>query len=349
MNPIKRFLFPCILIASAVAMAFLLTPQMGCKKEEPKPTSLPFVGDFWYKMQDGAHDDPLKVTDTSITVDVEILDDGGLTVTGRGICWGTTVNPSITGNRTSEGTGTGKFSSHINGLSPTGYYFIRAYATNSLGTAYGPCLPVHTFSGTMKDADSNSYYTILIGTREWMGENLRSTKLNDGTPILFEPNTTMWPVRTIPEYCHYQDVPMYGDVYGKLYNGYAVLSGKLCPTGWHVPTYDDWRGLFAVLGDSLTAGAKMKRPGTHVWDGDDKDASNESGFTALPGGLFTLNGGCGGESGFTGHLTGSGWWSATSGPGDSVLYVPYILASSSSYFQDFRSLEEGLSVRCIKD
>jgi uncharacterized protein (TIGR02145 family) len=348
MNRNMRFWLPAIVIAMTIPAVSLMIMQTGCKKEDKKEIGLPMVGDFWYRMGDGSYRDPVKITETSISATVEILDDGGEPVTERGLCWSNIVNPTIAGNKTSDGTGTGEFTGNISGLLPSGYYFLRAYATNSLGTAYGRCLPVHTFSGTMKDIDSNTYYTIVIGTLEWMGENLRTRKLSDGTPIHFETNMSMWHARNIPAYCYYHNDSNYRRIYGALYNGYAVQSGKLCPSGWHVPSYAEWHALISYLGDSLTAGAKMKKPGVHVWDGANEDATNESGFTALPGGLyvpfFTSETG-----GFSGKNTEGDWWSGTPGTGDSLLYAPFLLSSTSEVFRSFPVLEYGISVRCVKD
>jgi Concanavalin A-like lectin/glucanases superfamily len=75
-----------------------------------------------------------------------ISSDGGASVTARGVCWGTTINPTITNNKTSNGSGTGAFSSALTGLTPNTNYHVRAYATNSAGTAYGNDLSFTTLS-----------------------------------------------------------------------------------------------------------------------------------------------------------------------------------------------------------
>jgi len=81
---------------------------------------------------------------TSAACGGDVTSDGGAAVTSRGVCWGTTSNPTTTGSKTTDGSGTGVFASSITGLSPVTTYHVRAYAINSAGTAYGTDLAFTT-------------------------------------------------------------------------------------------------------------------------------------------------------------------------------------------------------------
>lgn len=153
---------------------------------------------------------------------------------------------------------------------------------------------------TVTDADGNVYDTVMIGTQVWLKSNLKTTKYNDGVPIPNVTDNVTWSNLTTPAYCWYENnKATYGDVYGALYNGYSVATGKLCPTGWHVPTNQEWTTLIDYLGGSSVAGNKLKEAGTAHWYLPNPGATNESGFTALPSGLrggygvFDLAKGCG--------------------------------------------------------
>ena len=88
---------------------------------------------------------------------------------------------------------------------------------------------------SITDKDGNVYTSVTIGTQVWMVENLKTTKYNDGTPIPNVTDNTEWSNLTTPAYCWYDNDITKKNPYGALYNGYAVRTGKLCPTGWHVP------------------------------------------------------------------------------------------------------------------
>lgn len=136
----------------------------------------------------------------------------------------------------------------------------------------------------IEDIDGNEYDVIQIGNQFWMKQNLKVTKLNDGESIP-EDNLT-WSERTDPAWGHVNDNSANNAKYGKLYNGFAVASGKLCPDGWRVPSVEDWDELVEFLGSSL--GGKLKAT-TDEWDEPNIDATNSSGFTALPAGERDIN------------------------------------------------------------
>lgn len=195
----------------------------------------------------------------------------------------------------------------------------------------------------VKDIDGNIYNTVTIGTQVWMAENLKTTRYNDGIVIPLVTDNTDWSNLITPGYCWYKnDEPTYGDTYGILYNWYTVETGNLCPVGWHVPTDKEWTALSDFLGGESIAGGKMKETGTAHWNSPNLSATNENGFTALPGGSRDS----GGNFNYLGYY--SYWWSATAqGPSYALpRYLSYDNGSMAKFPNDNRN---GFSVRCLKD
>ncbi|MFZ4708057.1 MAG: FISUMP domain-containing protein [Bacteroidales bacterium] len=198
--------------------------------------------------------------------------------------------------------------------------------------------PRHVF-GTMTDVEGTSYKTIVIGKQTWMAENLKTTKLNDGTEIKNEKDRYQWDKLSTAAYCWFKnDRDMYRKRLGALYNYQAVETGKLCPEGWHVPTKDEWTTLIEFLGPE--SGGKMKVAGTDYWQAPNQGATNESGFCGLPSSYLSDNFG---DSGFSSY-----YWSST--PQDDknayycILHKDYANLNLTSYHK-----HHGQSVRCLKD
>jgi len=284
-----------------------------------------------------------------------ILNDGGAVVTSRGVCWSTAQYPTVSDSKTVDGTGTGSFNSVITGLTVNTTYYVRAYATNIAGTAYGDNVSFRTISNSsilflpglwyelITDIDGNMYKAITIGTQTWMAENLKTTKYNDGTAI---PNVTdgkTWYNLTTPAYCWYDNNgTIFKNNYGALYNWYAVNTGKLCLTGWHVPTDSEWIKLAAYLGGESVAGGKLKEIGSTHWASPNSGATNETGFSALPGGS---RGGSGINYNIGYYCY---WWSSTESSSTIASY--WILGYKELYVTRFMSNKfNGNSVRCVKD
>lgn len=292
-----------------------------------------------------------SVTQTTAVSGGNITSDGGGTITARGVCWGTSIAPLATGLHTTETGTTGSFSSNLTGLTANTKYYIRAYAINSAGTAYGDekfftTEPVKTVT----DTDGNVYNTVTIGTQVWMVENLKTTKYNDGVTI---PNVTdySWENLQSDAYCWYNNDITKKTPYGALYNWFAAKSSKLCPTGWHVATHEDWTKLVTYLGGIDVAGGKLKEAGTTHWLDQNVGATNESDFTALPGG-YRSNGLGDGTFNALGY---SGWyWTASLYPMDPVLdhitgYCWMMEGGHSKSLQSNLWDITGLSVRCIQN
>ena len=274
-----------------------------------------------------------------------ISNDGGSAVTARGICWNTTTIPTISNSKTVDGSGTGVYTSNITNLIAGVTYYVRSYATNSIGTAYGNeinfKIPVSAINfntgltyGNIADIEGNSYKTIEIGTQKWMAENLRTTKYNDGTTIPIVTDNTAWDNLTTPAYCwNNNDATTYKSTFGAMYNWYTVNTGRLCPTGWHAPSYGEWATLRDYLGGLPVAGGKIKESGTNHWVTPNTGAANSSGLSILPGGLRNTN-----EFGYYGW-----YWSTQSG---ACIRIPYDYPEFWIYGIGNSG---GASVRCLAD
>jgi uncharacterized protein (TIGR02145 family) len=271
-----------------------------------------------------------------------VSSDGGSPVTARGVCWSISANPTIANSKTTDGTGTGTFTSNITGLAVNTTYHVRAYATNSVGTAYGTDRMFTTDPVTVSDYDDNTYGVIRIGTQLWMQENMKTTKLNDGTAIALTGGTSEWSSLTTSGYCWYNNNISYKNTYGALYNWYTVSSGKLCPSGWHVPTVDDWSTLENYLGGSSPAGGKLKETGTTHWTSPNTGATDEYNFTALPGGLRT-------NAGAFQNISSYGYWWTSTVEASPDVYYRHIQNDSDKLFWAYKNEKHGMSVRCNKD
>lgn len=291
-----------------------------------------------------------------------ITDDGGGTISSKGVCWSEAPNPTygVFKQCTTDGSGSDPFTSNLAGyfLYPNRTYYIRAYAFNEAGIGYGNELSFTTLKpigniifnsaltyGSVSDNDGNIYKTIQIGSQIWIAENLKTTKLNDGTAIPLVTDMTTWSGLTTSACCWWgNDALTYKANYGALYNWFAVNSGKLCPTGWHVPTDPEWNALMTYLGGEATAGGKLKETGLIHWIYPN-DANNESGFTGLPGGYRI---GYMGPFGSDTHIGIWGlWWSSTSGTSDQA--TSWIASPQASLTNTQHDKKNGLSVRCVKD
>jgi uncharacterized protein (TIGR02145 family) len=199
--------------------------------------------------------------------------------------------------------------------------------------------------GTMTDQDGNLYKTVTIGTQTWMAENLRTTKYNDGTAIPNVIENDEWAVQTTGAYCTYNNTSNADTIlaYGSLYNWHAVNSGLLAPEGWHVPTDADFWTLTEYLDRGILAGGKLKEIGTIHWQHPNDGATNETGFTALPGGKRSNDG----DFNFIG-LVGF-WWSASVGIDDDAIFRTIFSNSSDVRWNSYQNKETGYSVRLVKD
>jgi len=195
---------------------------------------------------------------------------------------------------------------------------------------------------TVKDVEGNIYKTVKIGNKIWMAENLKSAKYTDGTQIPLVTEKSKWIVLSTPAYCWYNNDTTYKNIFGALYNGYAVNTDKLCPDGWHVSTDEEWTAMVEILGGKDVAAAKLKESGITHWSGPDSGATNQSGFSALPGGTRYVNG-----IFFTSKEIGY-WWTYT-GSNELNGWYRSMYYSNSIVDRNYHDSTNGFSVRCVKD
>jgi uncharacterized protein (TIGR02145 family) len=283
----------------------------------------------------------------------------------RGVCWGTSPSPTISQNKSIEGTGGFGFTLSFGGLTGGTLYYVRAYARNSSGTVYSnersftydswarcPGTP------SVTDIDGNVYNTVQIGTQCWIQSNLKVSKYRNGDNISYVLSFLDWQFTTSGAYAIYDYNSVNDGLYGKLYNHYSVMDSRgLCPTGWHVPTDGEWNVMVkyldpnadtacngcwqsGIVGGALKSTAIQPTPGG--WNSPNAGATNSSGFSAGPGGLRSVDGlfialgddGC--------------WWSSS-------LYGTYawsrrlVTYYGNGVDRTFNNRSNGFSVRCLRD
>jgi uncharacterized protein (TIGR02145 family) len=358
-----------LLTIIALSAAILLTT---CTKEEDKKVELPTVS-------------TLSVTDITATTAKcggTIANDGGDEISSKGLVWHTSQNPTLTQNsgKTDEGSGAEGFQSTLKDLTINTQYFVRAYATNSAGTAYGSQEQFKTESlppgqpcpgmPTVTDNDGNVYNTVLIGNQCWMKENLKTTSYRNGTPIEYPGNDNdAWYNNANGAYAWYDNSTTWKNLYGALYNWMAVNNTNgICPSGWHVPTHDELiqlkdyvvsQGYPDHVPDQIGAGNALKSCRQVDSPLGDTCSTNEHprwgafitlhgfdafGFSALPGGVRARDGS------FFDIGASIRLWSATESEVDNLkAWAREISAGFSDINQYPQAKYSGYSVRCIKD
>lgn len=260
-----------------------------------------------------------SIGNTTAVAGGNITNDGGAPISARGVCWSTSHNPTLNDEHTTDSTGAGSFVSHITGLTQDVTYYVRAYATNRIGTVYGSEVSFRTIytnpndglpcsgDSTVTDIEGNIYATIQLGRQCWMKENLRTTKYADSTDILpWACNST-----AIGYWAYPNNNAANQTTYGLLYNHTAVMNGAgsstanpsgvqgICPDGWHVPSDAEWTQLTNYVsqqsqyrcGGSSSSIAKALAS-TTGWEsssvtcdiGNNPSENNATGFNVLPSG-----------------------------------------------------------------
>ncbi len=211
--------------------------------------------------------------------------------------------------------------------------------------------------GTVTDIDGNVYNTVKIGDQVWMAENLKVTHYRNGDSISNVLEDSVWENLTSGAYCIYDNADSNFATYGLLYNWYSVDDNRgLAPEGWHIPTDEEWKkleihlGMSRITADSLNSrgtdeGGKLKEIGTMHWNSPNSSATNEYGFSALPGGLRHASGDFV-NIGFTAKF-----WTSTEFQVPTVdgAYARVIRYDESIIFYNAWLSNLGFSIRCVKD
>ncbi|MFW5761601.1 MAG: FISUMP domain-containing protein [Cyclobacteriaceae bacterium] len=298
-----------------------------------------------------------KITTVSATSGGTFVKAGSEEVEQKGLVWSTATNPDLNDNFTEEGPAGRDFTSVLTGLSPATTYSLRAYATTASGTTYSDEQDFTTSAiETITDSrDGNVYQVVAIGDQIWMAENLRYL------PSVVGPETgsTTEPYYYVGNYdgnnVEEAKLTDYYSNYGVLYNWPAAMAGAtssnanpsgvrgVCPEGWHLPSDAEWAALADYLGGKDLAGDKMKETQTTLWANAEPNATNESGFSALPGGYrFT--------DGMYYDIGNGGYWWCTDENSDSEAYHQFIYNTVSFLaVENEISKEEGKCVRCVMD
>ena len=335
-----------IWLLSFVTMGVVAMLLSTCKKdEEEDEVELPLL------TTSGVY----RITDNTASCGGEIASVGGSAITEKGVCWSTTSMPGITGNRTSDGADSGSFVSSITGLEANTKYYVRAYATNNDGTNYGN-EQSFTTPPNVTDIDGNTYHTVRIGNQVWMAENLRVSHYRNGDPVPEISDGWEWGIALSGACC--EGSSTWAGTCGKLYNFYAAIDSRhLAPAGWHIPADADWKILEGTVdsqypvGDpewdktlsrGSDAGGKLKSTDSK-WQVPNWGATDESGFSALPGGYRHWD---------SGQYLGNGYGAifVTSTPFDETSsYCRAVFNDDAKITRTVESKQGGGSVRCIKD
>jgi uncharacterized protein (TIGR02145 family) len=289
------------------------------------------------------------VTHNSIFVGLGKIEDNTGNIISKGACWSTSVNPTIDDHKVDLGGGAEAVNFAIEGLQPGTIYYLRCYATNPAGTSYTGNQVARTFDGSMTDYEGHVYYTVCLGSQEWMNRNLETCFYSNGDRIA----TTGTPTVNIEQeqqpayqwaFLGHEEHPELLDDYGRLYTWYSATdSRKICPDGWHLPTRDEWNELIIHLGgDNLTS--EYLRQNFHLsWNNPLNPGLEGSYWAQLAG--FRL---AAGQFQY-GSYYGTYWWAATEvSPG--VANVTYCGPSSiDAVAIAEKNKKDGYSVRCIRD
>ncbi len=297
---------------------------------------------------------------------------GNREIVEYGVCWSESENPDIDCYSVKLGApvATGEFSATLSGLSASTTYYMRAFAQMNAVTDYSEEKEFTTRPAAedmIMDVDGNIYRIVKIGDQTWMAENLKATMYPDKSPIPLVEEKMEWyhHTRESEGYSWYGNVLTHGYAYGGLYSWAAATAAHdgislieegvqgVCPDGWHLPSDDEWKQLEMHLGMSQEEadaskwrgedqGGKLKQEGIVYWKGPNTGASDEFGFSALPGGYRH---GSGDFKDFAG--TARFWTSTVRGYG--FAWYRGMDYDTAAVYRDFSGVYRGHSVRCVKD
>jgi len=297
-----------------------------------------------------------SITTSAAVSGGDITNDGGASITAKGVVWSTSQNPTVAlSTKTTDGNGLGSFISNLTGLSSGTTYYVRAYATNSVGTSYGTQISFTT---------DIIITTVTIGTQIWTDKNLAVTKYRNGDPITYAANAAEWNAANAAGVGAYAYLLFAsangGQTYGKLYNWYAVNDSRgLAPLGYHIPTQAEW----TTFRGTQPGNGKTFKTNTNDWgasfgvsnnnlvitpDGSygNYNGTNTTGFNCLPAGSVFPNG-------TNGNYGTASFWTATVDPTNPAkaqwTYFHIGFLYDGAVCCGTAELGNGMSIRLVKD
>jgi len=219
---------------------------------------------------------------------------------------------------------------------------------STFGIVCEDCYPLGGQGDGVTDIDGNFYPTVINGNQEWMAENLRVTHFSNGDAIPEVTDNAAWNAVGSPAWCYLENNAANNVVFGKLYNAYVVEDARqVCPTGWHVPTNEEWATFVDFLGGSNEAGTALRttgtiNEGTGFWPFDNVQSTNSSGFSAQPSRFR------GDDGAFPTQIYSANWWTRTAA-GTETLYTRSIYSFSNMVFNQDLNRPYGISIRCLRD
>jgi len=275
---------------------------------------------------------------------VDVSGNSAIYVTKKGICYGTEPNLTVENSLIREIPGEGWYFNTLNNLSPATTYYVRGFATTVAGTGYGKELHFKTYKDSVADIDGNYYYTTDLGSREWLGSNLRVTRYNNGDPVgTTDPSFVNIEAEAEPKYqwAYLGDESKVSD-YGRYYTWHAVSdSRKLCPAGWHIPSDEEWTDLINWYGGELKAGDPMKYISI-LWDIYHLPYYGNSGFNAIGSGYRKPDGT------FMELRKSATFWSSDP-VSETEAYCRRIEGLIPVVTRNASNKSSGFSVRCVRD
>lgn len=259
-----------------ILLGIVLLSTYSCKKDKPETPLAPVINTI------GA--DSVRLYRANVKGNVET---GTEALTEFGICYGIHTNPTANDFMVKAAGTTGEFTCKLKELKAGTHYFARAYAIDKHGTYYGKNIEFETMEATVNDIDQNVYDAIEIGNQVWLKQNLKTTRFSNGDLIDTTETMNADIVSSLIVEPRFQ-WPAQGDeanveIYGRHYTWYVTIdSRKICPSGWHVPSDTEWTELINFLGGEAVAGGKLKS--IEIWPGPNTGATDEFGFSAVPGG-----------------------------------------------------------------
>ncbi len=321
-----------------ILLLLLITTISSCVKDLPKKNpldGLPIVS------TQGIY----EVTAKSFKVYSRIESDAYEELIEKGFCWGVDTLPTLLNSSTSNTTFYSSnldYTSRITNFQSAKVYYIRAYVKTKEKVAYGNDLKIRTngYSSVLKDIDGNQYKTVVIGKQEWMAENLKVTKFNNGTPISNISDNSIWLNNKKNALCYYDNNQSNKILYGNLYNGYVIQSAttnnlNVCPIRWHIPSSSDWDVLEGYV--RLNDPNKPSENGSYAARSLKADGENLFYFSALTGGGYRKS-----DAYFEGINNAGNWWTSDF----SMVEIGYLNWLEGG---DNMNLLNAFSIRCIKD